>query len=807
MNTKASEKKQAKFFEGDLPFKAIIDNMNEGLIIVDLDNTILFINNRLCEMLGYEKSELLGKIGYKILRPKSEWDLVQTKNQIRKKGISDKYEATMIKKSGELVNIEISGVPLKDDKGEVIGSFGIITDITPRKKIQEDLIKSEKKYRNLVENAPVALSRVVMDKSGFEYINKELESQSGFTLDEFNSFKPEEMSNRIHREDKDRITDAYREWMKNNYEGVFKTDYRVKRKNGEYVWLDCYFYAEFDEEKNLHAINQIYIDITEQKKNEEKISLLADALESSSDLITITDIENNFIFVNKPLLRRYGYEESELIGKNPSIFSLNGENVELIKEIYKTTLSGGWQGELINITKGGEIFPVSLSTSVIRDNKGNAIGLIGVARDITEQKKAFKELEKRNREINLLYEAGKILSSSLEFQQLYENIYQIVTQAIPCDEMFVSSYDEENKLIKYVFLRDKRGEVPIDTSNIPPIPLAPKGKGIQSAAIHTGESLLINDYVEKASAATKKFIISHSGELMDKSLEEEHVQKSALIIPIKLKNKVLGVLQIFSFNSDVYTPEHLKFAETLMHQVALATNNAILYDKAQKEIDLRKKSEETILSSFKEKELLLKEIYHRVKNNLQVVSSLLKLQSEQVKNTEYYKYFKDSQTRVKSIALIHEKLYRASNLSNIDFGNYIDSLLTHLFSVYDINRQKIKFNINAEDINLSIESAIPCGLLINELVSNSLKHAFKEDMEGEVTIDMCYESDGDIILKVKDNGPGLPKGTDILTAQSMGLQLIVTLTEQLQGSFQHNNSSGCEYIFKFKPSEYKNRLE
>jgi two-component sensor histidine kinase/HAMP domain-containing protein len=204
----------------------------------------------------------------------------------------------------------------------------------------------------------------------------------------------------------------------------------------------------------------------------------------------------------------------------------------------------------------------------------------------------------------------------------------------------------------------------------------------------------------------------------------------------------------------------------------------------------RKKAEIEISKSLHEKEVLLKEIHHRVKNNLQIVSSLFFFQSKQISDPKMLDLFRDGQNRVKSMALIHEKLYQSGDLANIDFKEYIKKLANFLLQSYGVNQSKIKFKNNVHDVHLGVDTAVPCGLIINELVSNSLKHGLKDSDSGEIRIDMGYNENNKLILKISDNGSGIPKDFNLEKSESLGLRLVHNLTTQLNGEIKFFNNNG-----------------
>ena len=223
------------------------------------------------------------------------------------------------------------------------------------------------------------------------------------------------------------------------------------------------------------------------------------------------------------------------------------------------------------------------------------------------------------------------------------------------------------------------------------------------------------------------------------------------------------------------------------------------------DITHRKRTEDQIKASLQEKEVLLKEIHHRVKNNLQVIYSLLRLQSAHIKDKHDLEIFKESQNRVMSMAFVHEKLYQSEDLAMIDFAEYTRKLATSLFHSYAAYPEIIALEINVEDVFLGIDNAIPCGLIINELVSNCLKHAFPRGKKGKIRVELRSDKDlhaGDkFILTVSDDGIGFPKDLDFRNADTLGLQLVTTLVKQLKGTIELDRDGGTEFKITFAPGE------
>jgi PAS domain S-box-containing protein len=218
-----------------------------------------------------------------------------------------------------------------------------------------------------------------------------------------------------------------------------------------------------------------------------------------------------------------------------------------------------------------------------------------------------------------------------------------------------------------------------------------------------------------------------------------------------------------------------------------------------KDITEQKQAECQIKASLGEKEVLLQEVHHRVKNNLQVISSLLNLQSAGVRNQKAAQILADSQNRVKAMALVHEQLYKSLDLSAIDFSGYVRSLSDHLVRSYRTSAGSVNVKLDLETVPMNVDTAISCGLIISELVSNSLKYAFPSDQEGEILIRLNRLSNGELRLQVRDNGVGIQEDLKLKEMPSLGLKLVHSLTNQLNGEVSFGNNDGTEFEIRFTP--------
>lgn len=310
----------------------------------------------------------------------------------------------------------------------------------------------------------------------------------------------------------------------------------------------------------------------------------------------------------------------------------------------------------------------------------------------------------------------------------------------------------------------------------------------EDRSFKSGEVLNVTDaYIKKLSTMVEPtgFINSKDSEIINNELYNKLKFESYLSTPVTVNGKMYGTLDF----SDV-SPRINDFSDmdrTIVKLIAQWIGNELE----------RNYSEEKIKASLKEKEILLKEIHHRVKNNLQVVSSLLSIQSSYIKDKKAIEIFRECQLRIKSMGLIHQNLYQTEHLARVNFSHYVEKLLNNLFQSYGVIPGFIKMNINIADIPVDLDSAIPCGLIINELVSNSLKYAFLNNKDGEITINLSI-LDNNYHLIISDNGKGIPDEIDFNHTKTLGLQLVHTLVEQLEGSIElKKNERKTEFVIIF----------
>ncbi len=502
------------------------------------------------------------------------------------------------------------------------------------------------------------------------------------------------------------------------------TQYKLKKKDGGYVWVETDATLIY-KEGEPYGILGIARDITEYKKTEhalrESEEKYRKIFESLTDVYYRTDQEGIVTEISPSVYTQAGWAPEDVIGHPVTDFYRDPST----REIFANTLKEKGvinDYELQLLAKDGRMIEVSVSSHIVFDDQGQALGVEGVLRDITTR----KQIEKALRE------------SEEKFRTMVENSIQGIF--IIQDFRIVYANEALAQITGY---------------GIEELISLPPGK-IQGL-VHPEDQEMVWGRMRERLA----------GKDVPSRYDFKAVRKDGDTLWLEM---VVGRTEF---------------------QGKPAVQGAVI------DITDRQHADEQIKASLREKEVMLREIHHRVKNNMQIILSLLRIQSRTIKDRGTQEMFKQSQNRIRSMALIHEALYKSKDLAMIDIADYISRMTTHLLSIYRGDLGEIEIKQEAEGVFLDINRAIPCGLIISELVSNCLKHAFPGKAEGQVTIRMATDKKGINRLAVKDNGTGLPERLDYRKAETLGLQLVIDLVQQINGSIELKKTHGTEFIVKF----------
>lgn len=935
-----------EIIERESEYRSLTERLKVGIIRGTPDGKYILMNNAARNML---KDYLKIQPGEDItgLRPEDIYSDQELVERVKKTidFISETGEGIVRKATYGDRYLQVHSYPELNEKGDFVSVLSILTDETDITRSLHRLEESEKFNSHLVNSSHVVVYVFDLVNRKQVYANKALERLLGYNLEEFRDPGMDIIRDLMHPEDVQRMFGYMLNSVMQLKDGeVTEFEYRMKHKEGHYCWFkshDCIF--KRDENGVPLEILGSAIDITDLKKTQHEVKKKSDYLNAviEASPMSIFDVtpEGRILSIwNKASERMFGWKSDESIGKILPIVPEEKknefeENLQLI--INNKFINGK---EIIRIKKDGTPVTLKLYSRPVSENDGRVDAIIAFTEDITLEKKLNDTIIKSEEYLRILYEATLAANNTVDTNEIYRVCFGYIEKVINVTGIMISLVTDDRKNVKYDALRVNGEDV--DASQIPLMKLDPQGKGPQTYTILTGKPQIVGDLEKRVENSNYKFFIDTSGNLCDMDKGIENVSKSAIMIPLKYEDRVIGVLQVQSNKKDIYTDEDLHKLEPFAFIFASALQRARLYKKLQSElaekaaafeqirkftkgienspnsilitnakyeieyvnpyfteltgykaeevigrnpnilksgetakevyeslwstlergeiwngeflnvkkngelywesasigpitdsegkithyiaikqdITEKKKKDKELKDSLEEKEVMLKEIHHRVKNNLQVISSLLNMQVDQYEHPEAIDAINSSRNRVKAMALVHENLYHSRSIGKTSLREYLIMLAKNIYSSYGVSFERVKFECETNGIEFGLDTIIPLGLILNEGISNSLKHAFPGNAAGEIRVKLehCGDSGIDISkdyhrnecfsLSIKDNGKGLPADFDAGKTNTLGMILLTSLAAQLDGEAVINNKVGTEIIIDFKELKYKSRV-
>jgi len=770
-----TERKEAEkaLRESEELFRTLFNNASDAIYLHEMrpdgkPGQYIMVNEIACTRLLYSREELLRMSPFDIVSIAHTRSMADISREIRKTGQAT-FDAVHRRKDGSEYAVEINA-HLFDLQGRQV-SLSIARDITERKQMEDAIRASEQRLHAIIDGAAIPLF-VINRNHEVIYWNRMLARYTGIPEEDILGTKEiwkafYDMPRPIMAElliDNNLV--ALDEWYKGecteskHTPGAFEFTEFFKGigKNG--TWLHCTAIVIRDDRGDVIGALETLEDVTEQRKAEEELigseTYLKTIFNSVQTALVVIEPETHRIFDLNPAAERLvGAGRDELIGKPCQ------QGICPVKEgrCPITDLHLRFENtEQLIITASGTKVPVT-KTIVPVTITGKHYLLENIL-DITDRKRAEDAMQKAYSELE-----QKVEERTSELSRLTGNLRSEIAERNRVMEALRISEEKYRSLVEQtndlVFHIDKDGLITYISPNIQSI-----------------LGFLDTDVLNKSPTL---FMTGPSRPAF-KSLHEHNISLRTPVSGIELSFvDAEGQVHIFEING---TP-HIDTSGTFIGFSGIA-----------RDITDKKALQDEISASLKEKEILLKEIHHRVKNNMQVISSLLSLQAKMVKDEKSRDAIKESQNRVMSIALVHEKLYKSKSLAEIDYSEYIRKVAQNLLDSYNVQSDKVELTVEADEIILPISKAIPVSLIINELLSNSLKYAFPDDRKGKVGIILKKEGDR-YLLTVRDNGVGLPTGFEWEKTETLGLQLVTSLVGQLAGTIDFSGDNGCEFRIAF----------
>jgi len=839
-------------------FRSLWDNNLDATLILDWDGKVLFANPAAGKLAGLDSSSIA--IGLNIFNYIDEKTRKRVKKHIElvkqgKGGFLAEYELKDL--SGKKRWVEGLGTKIQF-KGEPANIVNI-RDITARKMSEKKIKESESFYKSIFENTGTATILVGKDHV-ISLANSEFEKISGYSSKEIEGKM--KWTEFVHEDCKEMMLEYHN--LRRTEHGKAPTEYEFKFVDREKKVKDILLTVDLikDTKKSVASLMDITKSKAASKALKESNKLYETLIQTSPEAITVTDLDGNLAYVSQRKLDLYGYESTdEIIGKK-ALDLIKPEDQKQVNEDIKELLEKGTiRNRIYHMKKkNGKYFHGEISASLFKDVNNVPKGIIITTRDVTYQKKIEKQLRKREELLtlvtdNMLNVVGQVDSKGI-FQYISPSVKEIL--GYPVEEVLGSSvfeflekvhpddYDEVKNTFMKATRSYMRGDVThrykhaeghylwVESLGNPLFNGENKFQGIVFSLIDItalknaeielrkseekyrtlfasspdyiivitpeGKIIALNDILLKTLSKHIENIseVKHISELGNLSQKHYKLMK-------KIKSQLINGKDIKPFEIAVEGLDNKKHWLEIRTIPMKEDEEISVITIIAREISDRKLYENTIKKSLEEKDLLLKEIHHRVKNNLQIISSLLNLQSTFIEDSDAFDVFQESQNRVRSMAMIHEQLYQSKDLSHINFSEYIHSLVSGLLSSYNVNPNQIKVKIQAKNIFMDINTAVPSGLIINELVTNSMKHAFPLGLSGEISIKL-HKKNEKYVLEVSDTGIGIPEEIDVNKNNTLGFLLINSLIKQLDGTVKLNRTRGTSFILKFSKMKYKERI-
>ena len=822
--------------ESEEKYRAIFESFHDVYYRTDKEGLVTIISPSVRTHAGYDPEDIIGHpVTDFYLNPEDRETFIQ---KLKKKGAVNDYELKLKAKDGSVIETSMSAHIIFGNDGEPAGVEGVLRDITERKRAEEALKESEEKYRELVEN----LTEVIyaLKPSGeVLYVSPTVKSLIGYSPKEIEG---QSFTGLIHEDDLPLASERIQKILS----GASVTgEYRIRAKTGQIRWISTTSRPIF-KGKRAVGIQGILTDITERKKTEETMQFMQFSIDRAADAAFWMGKDARFIYVNDAACRSLGYSRKELL--KMSVHDIDPDfPAEVWPDHWKDVKKrGSFSLESHHRTKKGRVFPVEVTVNYLEF--GGKEYNCAFVKDITERKQAEEALRENEERFRTIVETapGMLMISDTQGNNIYvspncekltgytqEELQGTMKWWVHKDDtlkarkIFEQTFrkgkggkDFEYKAVKkngdiwyasstWEPLRDKeenllgivmqtvditerkRTEEELQAREAYLDQLFESAQEAIVMADNKGRALRINQEFTGLFGYTQEEAV---GKVLDELIAPKKLQKSATLITEKVTKGERTAFEAIRCRRD----GQMIAVSVLASPIVIGGKQVGTYG-IYRNITERKKAEEQIKASLKEKEILLQEVHHRVKNNMQIISSLLNLQSRHVKDEESLGLFKSSQNRVKSMALIHERLYQSKDFSRIDVADYVQNLTNHLFITYGISKDAVKLKINIQDIFLDINTAIPCALIINELVSNSLKHAFPNGKKGMIKISMRPLGKREMELVVGDNGVGMPEDANLKNTKSLGLYLVSMLAEdQLHGEIKLDKTEGMAFRFRLR---------
>lgn len=508
-------------------------------------------------------------------------------------------------------------------------------------------------------------------------------------------------------------------------------------------------------------------------------------MDKITDMVILLDPEGNISRVNPRLEMLLGFSQSSLRGRHYSTFIPNqvekkvlGNKIDFLKLQHEKRSRDYPLNQKIELhypTRKGDTIPVEALISLIT-SEDEIAGFALVAQDQRQTIKLKQEIQEK-------LKAQENVKRHLKALQSLNELIVSMNQIITPQELLAKTLDSSLDLLEF----QKGGVYLIEGDDLK----LKIHKNFDDDMLKANSNFKVDKKPFASLLTEGSCFISNCYPEINPEKARRWKVNSLAAVPLKSKEEILGMLVVFGEDKHPF----LEMDKNILESIGRETGASLS----------RIKAEEEIISALKDKEVLLTEIHHRVKNNMQIISSLLNLQTIFTSDENIRQVIRESQGRVRSMALVHEHIYHKHTLSQVDLASYMEGLLTELIRGYQSPKREIVLDLDVEDMELNLDTIIPLGLILNELVTNSLKYAFQDRLRGLLSVKIKKTDEG-YCMEVKDDGVGLPPEIDIENTTTLGLMLVQNLTQQIEGVVQLVPHEGAYFKILFQEIYYKDRF-